>query len=111
MLKSLTLTGDDINVWIQHLPTIVASRLLSVEIRGTDSKAPQLSHASVLCLQRLVQANPQVGLKFDNIQLQDQSDWFLIAESLDLSSLKADDMPESWASHLMSTVYAVDLFV
>ncbi|KAI9235117.1 MAG: hypothetical protein BYD32DRAFT_463747 [Podila humilis] len=71
LLKSLTLTGKVINVRIQHQPTIAASRLLSVEIRGANPKALQLSHASIFCLQQLAQANWQVGLKIENIQMQD----------------------------------------
>lgn len=57
------------NIWIQHLPTIVAPRLLSVENREIDSEALQVSHPNVLCLQRLAEANPQVELRFENIQL------------------------------------------
>lgn len=34
-----------------------------------------------------------------------------MTESLDLSSLKADNMPQSCVSHLVSTLYSVDLFV
>ncbi|KAG0346442.1 hypothetical protein BG005_000737 [Podila minutissima] len=111
-LKTLSIIGDNIDGWMQHLPSVVdAPRLMSVSIHGTDSEASQLSHASVLNVQRLIQANPRTELKFENVKLQDTCDWVFIVERMDLSLLNADDLPECCESHLVSTSYAVDLFI
>ncbi|KAG0321557.1 hypothetical protein BG000_003167, partial [Podila horticola] len=111
-LRTLSITDGDVDNWIQHLPSAVdAPRLLFVSIQGTDSDASQLSHASVLNIQQLIQANPQVELKLENLQPQDKSDWVLIVERVNFSLLGDVDMPACRASHLVSTTNLVDFFI
>ncbi|KAF9323343.1 hypothetical protein BG006_001550, partial [Podila minutissima] len=111
-LKTLSIIGDNIDGWMQHPPSVVdAPRLMSVSIHGTDFEASQLSHASVLNVQRLIQANPRTELKFENVQLQDTCDWVLIVDRMDLSLLNVDGLPKCCASHLVSTSYSVYLFI
>jgi hypothetical protein len=80
-LKTLDLTGDNIDQWVQlWLPTD-APRLLSLAIRGTSSEPQELSHPSALFIHRLVYASPLVELIFKNVDMQDKNDWLLVSEN------------------------------
>lgn len=84
-LKSLILTGDNIDEWIQLWPRPIAPRLHCLQIRGTGSVALELSHSSALFVHQIVVASPLVELNFENVQLQDGRDWVLLIEGMDMS--------------------------
>lgn len=84
-LKSLVLSGPNIDQWIQLWPRTDDSRLLSLNISGTGSSPQELSHASMLFVHRIMYANPQTDLVFQNVQPQDKRDWSLIVDSMDPS--------------------------
>ncbi|KAF9375847.1 hypothetical protein CPC16_000501 [Podila verticillata] len=84
-LKSLVLTGDRINEWIQLWPRPIAPRLFCLQIQGTGSVTLDLSHSSTLFVHQIVVASPLVELGFENIQLLDGRDWLLLIEGMDMS--------------------------
>ncbi|KAG0094898.1 hypothetical protein BGZ93_006583 [Podila epicladia] len=92
-LKSLILSGDNINEWIRHWPLpIEAPQLMSLQIRGAESSEQELSHASTLFVHQLVYANPLMELHLEHIQFEDKRDWHLITESMDPALLEAFDL-------------------
>ncbi|KAF9310779.1 hypothetical protein BG003_008113, partial [Podila horticola] len=90
-LKSLELSGDDIDTWIQLWMTPsneifapdVGSVLQCLTIRGRS--AHDLSHAIVLFIHQLVFSSP-LELRLENVRLQDQNDWRLIIDAVNDSS-------------------------
>lgn len=80
-LKSLVVSGEYINDWIELWPSVTAPLLLSLVIQGVRS-AQELSHASVLFVHKLVFASPMVELTFKNVQLQDYCDWALMPSTV-----------------------------
>lgn len=80
-LKTLDLTGDNIDQWVQLWPPTDVPRLLSLTIQGTSSEPQELSHPSALFIHRLIYVSPLVELIFKNVQMQDKNDWQLISET------------------------------
>lgn len=73
-LDSLSLYGDHINNWIILLTSVDFPQLTNLEIRGTDMLQQQLSHSSVLFVQRLLESIPLEELHIRNIQSQNKQD-------------------------------------
>lgn len=109
-LKSLVLSGDFIEEWLQLWPPVSPPQLLSLQIQGTESALQELSHSCVLWIHQLVFGSPLVGLTFENVLFQDKSDWALIVESLNLSILKSFGLCETSQSQLMSCNIANKVF-
>lgn len=87
-LKSMALSGDNIDGWIQLWTMPIAPRLLNLYLCATESAKLQLSHLSALFLHGLIYTCPLVKLHIENIQFQDEHDWSLIIEAIDYSLLE-----------------------
>lgn len=87
MLKSLVLSGNNINEWAQLWNAPPAPHLLRLKLYGTESAPLELSHGSTLFIHRLIYVSPLVDFVFQNIELQERHDWIPIVESLDFSSM------------------------
>lgn len=81
-LKSLVLTGSNIDAWMLLLTNNVTPRLNHLSIIGDGPELQQLSPSSVLSTCRMVGAGFLNGLHFVNVQLQDKRDWDLVTDSL-----------------------------
>ncbi|KAF9312921.1 hypothetical protein BG006_004260, partial [Podila minutissima] len=89
-LKSLILSGDNIDEWIRLWPLpIVAPQLMRLQIRGAEPTEQELSHASALFVHQLVYAHPLMELHLKHIHFEDKHDLDLITENMDLVLLKA----------------------
>ncbi|KAG0088501.1 hypothetical protein BGZ93_010375 [Podila epicladia] len=89
-LKSLVLSGNNIDKWIRHWPLpISAPQLMHLQIRGAESTEQELSHASTLFIHQMIFANPLMELHLEHIQFDDKRDWDLITKSMDRTLLKA----------------------
>ncbi|KAF9332222.1 hypothetical protein BG006_004910 [Podila minutissima] len=82
-LKSLVLTGNRTNDWMDLWPPTEAPRLLGLQIRGTGSGLQELSHKSVLFIHQIAQSSPLGRLEFESVQMQDKRDWAVIVDSVD----------------------------
>lgn len=109
-LKSLVLSGDTIDGWIQLWPPSVAPRLLYLNICGTGSSLQKLSHVSVLWIHQLVYMGTLAELHLGNFQLQNKSDWALIVESMDSSLLQTINLSADSAEQFISSANAIDTF-
>lgn len=83
-LKTLVLTGENINGWLDLWPPVFTPRLLSLHVQGTGPSMTELSHGSVLAVHRLLYVSSLQELHIGNVGLQDERDWPLIIESTDL---------------------------
>lgn len=108
-VEILNLSGDNINQWIQLLTEIDAPQLKFLDICGTDLEQQELSHSSVLFIQRLISKSMFERLLIA-ARLQDEQDWVLIVESLDPVPLKSMVLGNGSHEQFMSTKNAVDLF-
>ncbi|KAG0359645.1 hypothetical protein BG005_000438, partial [Podila minutissima] len=108
-IESLTLHGDHIDGWIEFLVSMDAPRLTYLDIHGTRFSQQQLSHSSVLFVQRLLETSPLEELHLKNIELQDKRDWIRIVQSMDMSMLDIFELTKSSRSQFMATE-AVDLY-
>ncbi|KAG0335155.1 hypothetical protein BG000_007751 [Podila horticola] len=88
-LKSLVLTGHNMDEWIQLWSCPVAPSLLCLQIRGTGSVTQALSHSSIIFVHGMVLTSLLMELHLDNIQLNNKRDWELLVESMD-SSIDVD---------------------
>lgn len=109
-LKSLVLSGSNIDGWIKLWPTRDAPQLIHIGIRGTGDPRQELSHKSVLALHQLVYASPLIDLKFENVELQHKRDWDLLVGAMDPQSLKTFGLCERSKAQFMSCPEAVDHF-
>lgn len=108
-LKSLVFSGNNIDEWIKIWPSPVTSRLLSLQIRGTWPNVQELSHSSVLFLQRLIFSSSLAELCLWSVQLQDKHDWVLVIDSMDLLLLETLDLGYRSVHDFISMGNAVDL--
>lgn len=95
-LKSLKLTGDDIDAWIciwmsahsnlfsPSATTDVIPRLQHLHLQGSRSALQMLSHPSTLFVHGLMYANPAAEVYFRNVDLSHR-DWELILDSVDIA--------------------------
>ncbi|KAG0340654.1 hypothetical protein BG000_011432 [Podila horticola] len=109
MLDSLTLSSDNINQWIQLLAKFDELRLKTLQIWGTKSVQQELSHESVLFVERLIGTNSRMKLHFKHVLLQDQQDWVVLVEKMDPSMLSYFDLGDGSYEQYISTPDAVDL--
>lgn len=109
-LQSLVLSDENIDEWLQLWPSAVSIRLRNLTLHGEEPALQELSHPSVLFIQRLISMSPMEELRFKNVQLQDKRDWMSIVESLDLSTLKTLGLCERSARQFNSSGDAVDLY-
>lgn len=110
-LNSLVFSGYHIDEWLQLWPSHVDARLIHLQIQGTQPVVPELCHSSILFLHQLISSSPLVELDLRCIQLQDEHDWSLIVESMDLLLLRILDIGSVITSQLFSSTHAMDLFV
>lgn len=94
---SLVLSGDKIDTWIRLwaesgnlFPSAPTSgpQLHFLAIIGPSEKQHPLSHSSALALHRLICFSPLLELCLENVQMQQASDWDLIVDTIDFSTLK-----------------------
>lgn len=109
-LKSLVLSGDYIDKWLQLWPSPTDARLLCLQIWGTLPDDQELAHSSVLFLHQLIFASPLVELHLKLVQPRENCDWSLIVESLDFSLLEILDVGTFSLNQILVT-NAMDLFV
>ncbi|KAF9292835.1 hypothetical protein BGZ74_000155 [Mortierella antarctica] len=88
LLEHLILSGDNINQWIQLLAKIDMPQLKTLQIWGTKSMQQELSHESVLFIERLIGTSSLSELYFDDVLLQDQRDWARLVEKMDPAILE-----------------------
>ncbi|KAG0028535.1 hypothetical protein BGZ82_008394 [Podila clonocystis] len=110
-LKSLSMSGGEIDEWCQIWPSPVSPQLLCLGVGGSSSAVQDLSHTSILFLQQLIFSSALMELRFRNVQLQDKSDWVLVIDSIDLSLLQTLDLGEHGAIQFLTVQNAVGLFV
>lgn len=109
-LKSLNLSGDNINEWINLWPAPITSQLLCFMIQGTGSAPQVLAHSSVLWIHQLVCASSLAMIHLTDVQLQDNRDWVLIVESLDPLLLQIFGLCSMTALQFKFCQEAVDLY-
>lgn len=109
-LKSLVLSGSNIDGWIKLWPSNDTPKLIHLGIRGTGSAKQELSHESVLVVHQMVYASPLVDLKIENVELQHKRDWELIVGGLDPESLKTFGLCKRSRAQFDSSPEAVSLF-
>ncbi|KFH65127.1 hypothetical protein MVEG_08608 [Podila verticillata NRRL 6337] len=92
-LKSLVLTGDNIDEWLQLWAAIedqhaedhtslFSLQLRHLEIRATGKAQQSLSHTSVLFLHQVIYSDPSVEFCLENMQFQEKYDSALITDAL-----------------------------
>lgn len=108
-LKSLILTGDNIDKWILFWPSNMDPRLLRFEIRGSGTSPQELSHLSTMFIHHLVYESQPLEVHFKNVQLQHERNWMLIVDSLDLTLLESFSVCPRIASQLVLIPHAVNL--
>jgi hypothetical protein len=109
LLEHLWLSGDNINHWIQLLAEVNMPRLKALQIRGTKLVRQELSHASVLSVERLIVTNSLTELYFNDVLLRDQRDWLHLVETMDPSMLDGFGLGDGSYEQFMSDPDAVDL--
>ncbi|KAF8929430.1 hypothetical protein BGZ52_002242, partial [Haplosporangium bisporale] len=110
-LKSLVLSGEYIDDWLQLWPLPTDARLLCLQIWGTLPEDQVLAHSSVLFLHHLMFASPLVDLHLRLIRPHGNCDWSLIVEALDFSLLETLDVGAFIAEQIILETHAMDLFV
>ncbi|KFH63732.1 hypothetical protein MVEG_10425 [Podila verticillata NRRL 6337] len=110
-IKSLVLSGNNIEEWIDLFQFPFSPGLLSLQIQGTWPSIQELSHSSVLFIHNLVCSSQLADLHFRNVQLQDRRDWTLILDSIDFSLLRILDLGIACTDQLVSTPEAANLFI
>lgn len=101
-IKSLVLTGSDINIWLKlwasegDLHGLISTCddisslrpcLSSLSITATEQNKAALSHTSALAIHHLVHSCPLLELRLKNLELKKQ-DWELILGGVNSSTLK-----------------------
>ncbi|KAG0340664.1 hypothetical protein BG004_006329 [Podila humilis] len=86
-LKSLVVSGGNINRWLEIWPLNTDYRLLRIDIAGTETSTQNLSHTSVLVVHRWVCAFPLTELVIEGVAMQYALDWLLVLDGLDFSRL------------------------
>lgn len=88
-IKSLILSGEYINKWLELWPAAVDTpMLLCLVIRGTGSVQQELSHSSILVVHSLVSSSLVVEFRLHNVVLQDKNDWALVRNSVGSAAVK-----------------------
>ncbi|KFH63795.1 hypothetical protein MVEG_10488 [Podila verticillata NRRL 6337] len=106
-LKHLYLSEDSVSYWIRLLINVNALRLKSLNLRGAHLVRQELTHSSMLFVERLMDTNPLV-VHLEDIQLQDPHDWVLLVEKMH-SSMENLQLGGSSLEQLMSTPEAANL--
>ncbi|KAI9241322.1 MAG: hypothetical protein BYD32DRAFT_448802 [Podila humilis] len=112
-IKSLVLSGDKIDTWIQLWAN--GGALLSVRdgcppqlmrliIQGTGVAGQSLSHAIALAIHGLVYVSPLLELQLKNIRFQEERDWRLIIGAINLPLLDPFYRPRSHIQHVKVSV-------
>ncbi|KAG0346883.1 hypothetical protein BG005_000469, partial [Podila minutissima] len=109
-LTSLDLSGEDIDAWLQFLNAVTAPQLRYLVLQGSETNTRKLSQSSAWVVQRLIKAHRLVQLKFENVQLQETSDWVIITESMDPLLLKHIDMCDTTWGQFSKVEAAVELY-
>ncbi|KAG0033745.1 hypothetical protein BGZ82_005991 [Podila clonocystis] len=111
-LKSLVISGSNIDEWLQLWPHPQDAHLLCLQIQGSRSNiAQKLSHSSVLFLDQVIFSSPLVELHLKNVELEDECDWEPIVEGMDFLLLEILDISAIITKQLNSGTNALGLFV
>ncbi|KAI9233874.1 MAG: hypothetical protein BYD32DRAFT_439709 [Podila humilis] len=110
-LRSLVLSGNNLNDWLQLWSAPIDSQLLNLTVRGTRSELRKLSHASALMLHQLIYTNPLVELHLLNFQLLDKRDWVLVIDGIDLFLLQTLHLVEYRHEKFSPMSEALELFM
>ncbi|KAG0012447.1 hypothetical protein BGZ82_002587, partial [Podila clonocystis] len=86
-LKSLVLSGVNLNEWVDIWPFATAPQLQCLQIQTASNSFHGLSHSSVLFVHRLLSTSQQAELHLMDVQLQDKRDYVLLAESMNCFSI------------------------
>ncbi|KAG0352070.1 hypothetical protein BG005_008445 [Podila minutissima] len=110
-LKSLVLSGSDIDGWVKLWPLhgTGAPQLIHLGIRGSGPNKQDLSHDSVLAIHDMIYPSPLVDLKFEHVGLQNRKDWALIAGALDPKLLKTMGLCKRSKAQFESCPEAMDI--
>ncbi|KAG0085829.1 hypothetical protein BGZ93_009325 [Podila epicladia] len=82
-IKSLVLSGDKIDEWLQLWPSTTAARLLYLTLQGQGPRAQELSHSSALFIHQQLYGIALAELTIENVQFEDGHDWDFIVENID----------------------------
>ncbi|KAF9372985.1 hypothetical protein CPB97_000879 [Podila verticillata] len=103
-IKSLVLTGNNIDdwlqLWVRHggLHDLISAwadsstpgpNLVSLRIRGHEENKTNLFHVSALAIHHLVYSCCLVELRVENILLENKKEWQLILDGIHYSSLRS----------------------
>ncbi|KAG0018326.1 hypothetical protein BGZ82_000464 [Podila clonocystis] len=118
-LKSLVLTGNNIDGWAQlwntyenQLSDVVTNfglRLQSFHLRGTGPAPQILSHPSVLFFHRLIYTISGLKVHLENLGLQDKRDWTPLIEGVNPREQHSIFMCARTATQLLSDKAESDL--
>ncbi|KAG0094136.1 hypothetical protein BGZ93_007517 [Podila epicladia] len=109
-IKSLVLSGNNVNEWLDLCPSPEAPQLLSLQICGTGLAPQKLTHSSVLFIHQLAHESTLEKLDFKGVQMREASDWTVIMDAVDPAYLKSLGLCESSMTQLQSNTDATDLF-
>lgn len=110
-LKSLVLSGENLDGWMQRWPSTINPQILCLKILGTGPDLQHLSHASAMFLHQVIYSSPLTELCFERFELLDTHNWPLVIESIDSSFLKTMGFCTASFSQLMATASAGDLLI
>lgn len=104
-IKTLILSGNSIDQWLQfwinegslvaNSGTHLGPRLMCLELFDCGMSENLLSHAGVLALHHIVYSSQLSVLNLENVRLQENLDWDLIVEALDITVL--EELSLCWA--------------
>ncbi|KAI9241319.1 MAG: hypothetical protein BYD32DRAFT_406098 [Podila humilis] len=97
-IKTLILSGNSIDQWLQfwinegslvtNSGTHMGPRLMCLELFDSGMSENLLSHAAALALHHIVYSSQLSVLNLENVKLQENRDWDLIVEALDITVLE-----------------------
>jgi len=108
-LKSLDLCCDNINDWIPFMANVDAPCLKSLGIWGSELVQQELTHSSVLIVERFIKSSPLEAVRFQHVQLQDTRDWVLLFKSMSLWLLEKILLWGSSHSQIVANTEAMEL--
>ncbi|KAF9332221.1 hypothetical protein BG006_004909 [Podila minutissima] len=109
-IKSLVLSGNNVNEWLDLCPSPEAPQLLSLQICGTGLAPQAFTHSSVLFIHRLAHESMLERMDFKGVQMREASDWTVIMDAVDPAYLKSLGLCESSMNQLQLNTDATDLF-
>ncbi|KAG0038703.1 hypothetical protein BGZ82_011098 [Podila clonocystis] len=109
-VKSLVLSGNNLNIWIPLLAGVTTPQLQRLHIHGTGTIPEALDYPSSSRIMHLISTSELIGLKFENVQMQYKIDWVLIMESMNHLVFCTFDMDTICNRQFMSVRDAADFY-